>query len=99
MVTTIEVYIAQAANSLSDTAISMISAGAIDTALHYSRRSAQIFLELIKKEGLLPKIHSAQHLALSKDVAIPLHAAGLNTHIAEKPDEKHMIDLVRKIIK
>lgn len=98
LVTTIEVYVAQAANRLSDTAISMISEGAIDAALHYSRRSAKIFLELIKKEGLLSKIQSAQHLALSKDVAIPLHEAGLSTHIAEKPDEKHMIDLMRKII-
>lgn len=91
----VEVYEARAANALSQEAVDAIAAGEIDAVLHYSRRSAEIFLALAKGAGILAKARAALHCALSREVAQPLVDAKIpNVVVAERPDEKHLLDLL-----
>jgi uroporphyrinogen-III synthase len=91
-VTAVENYEARAAASLTEEASAAIASGAVDAALHYSRRSAEIFLALAREAGLCGKLAGIPHLALSHDVAAPLeHAARSRVLIAEKPDEETLL--------
>ena len=92
--TAVEVYEARAASGLTDEARKAIAAGEIDAALHYSRRSAEIFLALTDAAGLAKRLKPIRHLALSGDVAVPLRARGLDVAVAIRPDEQHMLDLL-----
>ncbi len=90
-VTAVNVYEARAAESLTEPARVALAAGEIDIALHYSRRSAEIFLRLVEAAGLTGRLGAMSHVALSDDVAAPLRAAGLSVTCAEKPDEAHLL--------
>lgn len=90
-VTAVDVYEARAAEALSDQARLALAAGEIDIALHYSRRSAEIFLRLASAAGLTAELGRIVHVALSQDVAAPLEAAGLSVSCAEAPDEAHLL--------
>lgn len=92
----VEVYSAQAAESLADEAISLISNGAVRAALHYSRRSAQIFLTLAGRAGL--DVSRLTHVAISPDAAAPLWDADFkNAHAAEQPNEESMLKLLYRL--
>lgn len=91
-VTVVEVYVAQAAHELNQTARMQIQAGGISAALHYSRRSAEIFLDLSAAAGLKTKLANFPHIALSDDVAAPLRAQALHVAVASRPDETHLLD-------
>lgn len=92
-VETIEVYSAQAAEGLSDEAIALLDAGEIEAVLHYSRRSAEIFLDLASRAHL--DVSSLTHIAISSDAAAPLWLIKSNeVHVAEKPNEQAMLALV-----
>ncbi|MBM3563170.1 MAG: uroporphyrinogen-III synthase [Alphaproteobacteria bacterium] len=92
-----EVYEARAAKALSKEAIDAIAAGEIDAVLHYSRRSAEIFLSLAKAAGILQKARAALHLALSHAVAKPLLCEDFpNVGVAERPDEAHLMELLAR---
>lgn len=94
-VAAVEVYEARAAKALSQDAVDAITAGEIDAVLHYSRRSAEIFLALATAAGILEKMRAALHLALSQAVAEPLLCADLpNVGVAERPDEEHLLELL-----
>jgi uroporphyrinogen-III synthase len=86
-VTAIEVYEARAASALTNDARAAIAAGEIDAALHYSRRSVEIFLALADAAGLTENLRAITHVALSGDVAAPLEARGLEASVAGTPDE------------
>ena len=73
-ITAVNVYEARAVETLTDDARAAIAAGSIDVALHYSRRSVEIFLRLVEGCGLTPRLGDIAHAALSEDVARP--AAG-----------------------
>jgi uroporphyrinogen-III synthase len=89
----VEVYAAQAADALSEAAISALAAGEIGAVLHYSRRSAEIFLELAQHAGL--DVKGSTHVAISQDAAAPLwEARCTEVHVAEKPNEQAMIAAV-----
>ncbi|WP_424362407.1 uroporphyrinogen-III synthase [Methylocystis parvus] len=90
-VTAVNVYEAQAAQALSDDASAALGAGEIDFALHYSRRSVELFLNLAESAGLSDALPGIVHIALSSDVAAPLEARGLDVARAEKPDEDHLL--------
>ncbi len=93
----IETYEARAARSLSSEAINALANGGIDAALHYSRRSAEIFLDLARAAGLAEKLSGVTHLALSQEVAAPLeHAACARVLVAERPDEDHLLRRLRE---
>ncbi len=91
-VTAVEVYEARAADELTPEARASLGSGGIAAALHYSRRSAEIFLSLASVAGLDAKLGIFPHIALSGDVAAPLRASGLNVAVAAKPDEKHLLE-------
>lgn len=89
----VEIYQACAAEQLSEEAIAAIAESAIDAVFHYSRRSAEIFLELAQKAGV--NLHHLQHMAISGDAAAPLQAAGLPfIAIAAQPNEQAMLALL-----
>lgn len=96
-VVTVEVYEARAATALAPEAIAAIAAKEIDAALHYSRRSAEIFLALAHATGLSRRLPAIAHVALSEDVASPLRYAGLQARVALTPDEAGLLTALRAI--
>jgi len=81
-----EIYGADAADKLNSAALNAIEHGEIDAILHYSRRSAEIFLHLAKDAHL--DLSQSAHVCLSADVAAPLAEAGLERIIvADTPNE------------
>ncbi|MEJ0096039.1 MAG: uroporphyrinogen-III synthase [Methylocella sp.] len=93
VVETIEVYAAQRAEALDEEAAALIEGGQIGAVLHFSRRSAEIFLDLAHEAGL--DVASLTHIAISSDAAQPLKDAGIDAvHVAEQPNEAAMLALV-----
>jgi uroporphyrinogen-III synthase len=89
----IETYEAVAAASLTSEAVAALRDGTIDGVLHYSRRSAEIFLALAATAEIDPT--RTMHLCLSSDVAAPIHEAGCgHVRIASTPDETAMQSLI-----
>ena len=86
-VVTIETYAALAVAEFKMRTLIAFHAGEIDAVMHYSRRSAEIFLDLAKNAGLTEKTLHLQHYCISDDTAEPLRAMGaLHVHVAAKPD-------------
>jgi len=70
-------------------------AGAVDGVLHYSRRSADVLIDLARQAGLLHQALAADHYCLSRQVAEPLQAAGApRIRIARRPDETALLELL-----
>ena len=88
--TIVETYQARAATALTPAAVDALARGEIAAALHYSRRSAEIFMALARDSGLTEALGAIDHCALSEDVASPLPRA----KIAERPDEEHLLRLL-----
>ncbi|WP_208642350.1 uroporphyrinogen-III synthase [Methylobacterium terrae] len=64
----------------------------IDAALHYSRRSAATALGLARAAGREDAFRRVAHHCLSADVAAPLVAAGVPSHVvAARPDEETLL--------
>ncbi|WP_158811129.1 uroporphyrinogen-III synthase [Beijerinckia sp. L45] len=88
----IETYEAVAVESLKPEVVAALRNGVIDGVLHYSRRSAEIFLMLAARASVDQT--KTPHLCLSSDVAAPLREAGcLEVHVAPTPDEAGMRSL------
>jgi uroporphyrinogen-III synthase len=69
--------------------------GRLDGVLHYSRRSAEIYLNAARRAGLLDSALRPSHYCLSKQVAEPLLAAGApKVVIASRPEEATMMALI-----
>ncbi len=90
-VTVVETYEARAATALSPAALDALAKGEIAAALHYSRRSAEIFVALARNAGLTKALGEIDCLALSREAARPLPRA----RIAERPDEEHLLRLLQ----
>lgn len=90
-VTIVETYEARAASALAPVALDALAKGEIAAALHYSKRSAEIFVKLARDAGLTKALGEIDHLALSREAASPLPRAS----IAERPDEEHLLRLLR----
>ncbi len=81
-----ETYAAEPAEKLTPASVSAIEYREIDAILHYSRRSAEIFLGLAAEAKL--DLQPIAHLCLSADVAAPLIETGhARVIIADTPDE------------
>jgi uroporphyrinogen-III synthase len=92
-VETIVVYAAEPAEALDPEAAALIESGQIGAALHFSRRSAQLFLELAREAGL--DVASIDHVAISEDAAQPLIEAGVaSVRVASEPSEQAMLALL-----
>ena len=90
-------YAAEPVRRLPDAAGAALAAGALDAALHYSRRSTLVLLELVRTAGLEEPFLGLAHLCLSADVAAPLRRAGARRMIvAERPDEEALLAKVQR---
>jgi uroporphyrinogen-III synthase len=86
-----EVYEARAATVLPNELAEALATGRIDAALHYSRRSTALLVELAEKAGLLAALRDLSHAGLSGDAAAPLAAAGAKVMLAAEPAEEALL--------
>ena len=92
---TVETYRAEPAGPLTEAAVGALTDGRPLTVLHFSPRTARLFLEQVREaapfsfqNGLI------RHIALSEAVAKPLREAGCAIAVAATPDEDAMLALV-----
>jgi uroporphyrinogen-III synthase len=89
------VYRAAAAERLPREAEQAIAAAELDGVLHYSRRSADIFLRCADATGLRERVLMIPHFCLSTQVAAPLADAGaVAIRVALQPDEEALLELI-----
>lgn len=92
----IEIYEARGATHLSDEVVAGFAHDAIDVVLHYSRRSAEIFLALAAAAEI--NVTHVRHVAISADAAEPLQAAACQTiAIAGEPKEQAILALLSEL--
>jgi uroporphyrinogen-III synthase len=95
--TAVETYRAQEVSSLPDEALAALARGEIDVVLHYSARSAALFLALTNDRVEPRRIAAITHLALSEDVARVLREAGCaNARAAATPEEESLLDMLAR---
>ncbi len=87
---TVEVYEARAAQSLTAEALAAIAARRVTAALHYSRRSAEIFLQLAQAAGVADALRDMTHVALSEHVAAPLRHTRLGRRSSRQSRTKNI---------
>ncbi len=94
-VTLLITYEAIAAEAFPASVREDMAAGRIDAVLHFSRRSAGIFVAMMMAAGMTAPLHRMRHLCLSKDVAVPLEQMDVAAlSIAARPDEAHLLALL-----
>jgi uroporphyrinogen-III synthase len=83
--TALVVYEARAATGLSPQALGAMREGRLDAVLHYSRRSAALFAQLVQQAGLGEELYRLRHVCISRDAA-----DGMSQHcvIAKSPDQE-----------
>ena len=93
-VETVAVYRAVTVDTLPSEAEAAL-AGGVDGVLHFSRRSAEAYVEGAQAAGLLESALRPAHFCLSAQVAVPLQGAGGRlVHIARQPAEAALLDLI-----
>jgi uroporphyrinogen-III synthase len=94
-VETVVIYRAVAADLLPEPATAALRAGEVNGVLHFSRRSAVIYLDCARAAGVLDSALKPFHYCLSNAVAEPLVAAGASrVAVAQSPEENALLDLV-----
>jgi uroporphyrinogen-III synthase len=91
---TLVVYRARAAERLRETIVKKLGAREFDAVLHFSPRSAEVFVALARKAGLQSALSSIRHLCLSDAVAAALSEAGGKVEIASRPEEAALLALL-----
>jgi uroporphyrinogen-III synthase len=71
-----------------------LESGDVDAVLHFSRRSAELFVEGAKSSGVAGPAEDVRHLCLSSQVAEPLAGAS-RIAVAARPEEAALIALLR----
>ena len=71
-----------------------LEAGDVDAVLHFSRRSAELFVEGARVSGVAGPAEDVRHLCLSAQVAEPLAGAS-RIAVAVRPEEVALIALLR----
>lgn len=89
-----EAYEARAVRAFPGATIAALRTGQIGAALHYSRRSAGLFVRLAEQAGLASVVRALPHLCLSADVAAPLEAVGVLPLKAGEPSEDALLGLL-----
>jgi uroporphyrinogen-III synthase len=91
-VETFAAYEAVAATELPESLSRALREGALDGALHYSRRTVEIAIGLASAAGFMESFLSLRHLCLSADVASPLREEGAaRLIVAGEPDEASLL--------
>lgn len=86
-----ETSAAEAAPALPAEAVARLAEAPRAAVLHYSRRSAEVFLRLAAAAGLAPALARFAHVAISDEAAAPLRAAGLAPRVAAGPTEAELV--------
>jgi uroporphyrinogen-III synthase len=93
-VETTVIYRAIAAPGLPPAAANALASG-IDGVLHFSRRSAEVFVDAARAAGVLESALQAAHFCLSAAIAEPLAQAGAaDIRVAERPNEAVLLALI-----
>lgn len=93
-VETVAIYRAIASDFLPPAAKDALAAGAAGV-LHFSRRSAEAYVDAARVAGLLESALRPVHFCLSAQVAVPLQQAGGRLiRIARQPAEAALLDLI-----
>jgi uroporphyrinogen-III synthase len=72
-----------------------LAGGQFEGVLHFSRRSAQAYLECARSVRLLDHALAPVHFCLSDQIAAPLAAAGAKrVRIAARPEEAALIEMI-----
>jgi uroporphyrinogen-III synthase len=88
------VYRAVTAKQLPTEALDALSEG-IDAVLHYSRGSAEAYVNAARRSGMLARALSPAHYCLSAQVAEPLAGAGAGAvRVAPRPNEAALFGLI-----
>ncbi|MDB5508464.1 MAG: hypothetical protein JWL93_933 [Hyphomicrobiales bacterium] len=85
------IYEAAPVETLDAAALDALAALRIDAVLHFSPRSAALFVDLATKAGRLPQAMAALQVAISPRAAEPLLAHASRVRIAATPDLDGMI--------
>jgi uroporphyrinogen-III synthase len=95
IVHTAVVYRAVKTDKIPPAVAAALAAGQIDGVLHFSRRSAQAYLDCARAAALLDQALAVTHYCLSAQIAEPLTAAGAKSiHIAARPEEAALLELI-----
>lgn len=95
VVETVVAYRAVAATILPAEAADAAREGRLDGVLHYSQRTADIFLSAVEGMGLSDSVRRMTHYGLSRRVVEPLRGAGWPyVRIAPTPNEDSLLDLI-----
>ena len=95
IVHTVTVYRAVPAGRFPAALDAALAAGAIDGVLHFSRRSAEAFVNCARAAGVLTQALRASHYCISQQAAAPLMAAGAaRVQVAARSDEAALIALI-----
>ena len=84
----IEMYKAQACEALDPQTVRALAAESVDAALHFSRRSAELFQALVAAANVSPP---RTNYCLSADTAAPLSGAGWTTRVSRDPTEDSLV--------
>jgi len=89
------IYRAVAAEELGAPTRQALESGRLEGVLHFSARSAAVFLACARRAGLLNQAVKLVHYCLSRQVAAPLTAAGaVRIKVAARPEEAALLDLI-----
>jgi uroporphyrinogen-III synthase len=95
IVHTAVVYRAVQADKFPSSVAAALAAGQIDGVLHFSRRSAEAYLDCARAAALLEQALVVPHYCLSAQIAEPLAAAGAKAvHNAARPEEAALLELI-----
>jgi uroporphyrinogen-III synthase len=71
-----------------------LESGDVDAVLHFSRRSAELFVEGARASGVTGPAEDVRHLCLSSQIAEPLAGAS-RIAVAARPEESALIALLQ----
>jgi uroporphyrinogen-III synthase len=90
----VEVYRARKASRLPVEVAQILAASRLDGVLHYSRRSAQAYVDCAQAAGILGRALAPFHCCMSSRVAEPLKTAGAaDVRLAARPEEDALLEL------
>jgi len=93
-VETVIIYRAIAATGLPSAVVDALASG-IDGVLHFSRRSAEAYVDVARAAGTVAQALKPVHFCLSAQVAEPLAQAGAaDIRVAERPNEAVLLALI-----
>ena len=91
----LETYDAREAAALTREAAAALAQGEISAALHYSPRSAEIFVRLVERAHLASAARALAHFAISAETAAALRPMEApRTLVADSPDEQALLRLL-----